>query len=48
MIWSEPSPSELMRGYTPPYAVSTVLVSAGVTPRKHCNPSWRMFTVRLP
>ncbi|CAE7411179.1 SMPDL3B [Symbiodinium natans] len=28
-----------------PRAVSSVLVSAGVTPRKHCNPSWRMFEV---
>lgn len=26
-------------------AVSAVLVSAGVTPRKHCNPSWRLFEV---
>jgi len=27
------------------HAVSSVLVSAGVTPRKHCNPSWRLFEV---
>ena len=27
-------------------AVSAVLVSAGVTPRKHCNPSWRLFEAR--
>jgi len=25
------------------HAVSSVLVSAGITPRKHCNPSWRLF-----
>jgi len=36
MIWSEGEK---------PKAVSTVLVSAGVTPRKHCNPSWRLFEV---
>ncbi|CAE7770760.1 Sphingomyelinase phosphodiesterase C [Symbiodinium microadriaticum] len=36
MVWEE----------TPrPRAVSSILVSAGVTPRKHCNPSWRMFEV---
>eukprot|EP00442_Polarella_glacialis_P000367 CAMPEP_0115086134 /NCGR_PEP_ID=MMETSP0227-20121206/22383_1 /TAXON_ID=89957 /ORGANISM="Polarella glacialis, Strain CCMP 1383" /LENGTH=617 /DNA_ID=CAMNT_0002475491 /DNA_START=83 /DNA_END=1938 /DNA_ORIENTATION=- len=36
MVWSE-APR--------PHAVSSVLVSAGVTPRKHCNPSWRLFEV---
>ncbi|CAE7318037.1 sgmC [Symbiodinium pilosum] len=36
MVWTE-EPQ--------PRAVSAVLVSAGVTPRKHCNPSWRMFEV---
>mmetsp|Transcript_63414 Transcript_63414/g.138091 ORF Transcript_63414/g.138091 Transcript_63414/m.138091 type:complete len:612 (+) Transcript_63414:110-1945(+) len=37
MVWS--------RGPGEPRAVSSVLISAGVTPRKHCNPSWRMFEV---
>lgn len=36
MVWSD-DPQ--------PHAVSSVLVSAGVTPRKHCNPSWRLFEV---
>lgn len=36
MIWSKEEPV---------HAVASVLVSAGVTPRKHCNPSWRMFDV---
>jgi len=36
MVWSD-GPNA--------HAVSSVLVSAGVTPRKHCNPSWRLFEV---
>eukprot|EP00747_Dinoflagellata_sp_TGD_P122058 gnl/TRDRNA2_/TRDRNA2_173542_c2_seq2.p1 gnl/TRDRNA2_/TRDRNA2_173542_c2~~gnl/TRDRNA2_/TRDRNA2_173542_c2_seq2.p1 ORF type:complete len:620 (-),score=65.58 gnl/TRDRNA2_/TRDRNA2_173542_c2_seq2:252-2009(-) len=36
MVWSKEPGAE---------AISAILVSAGVTPRKHCNPSWRMFDV---
>lgn len=39
MFWSEGTDGQ------EPHAISSVLVSAGVTPRKHCNPSWRMFDV---
>ncbi|CAK9020373.1 Sphingomyelinase phosphodiesterase C (ASM-like phosphodiesterase C) [Durusdinium trenchii] len=39
MVWSETGHR------TRAAAVSSVLVSAGVTPRKHCNPSWRLFEV---
>ncbi|CAJ1390800.1 unnamed protein product [Effrenium voratum] len=37
MVWSDDKGEA--------HAVSSVLVSAGVTPRKHCNPSWRLFEV---
>ena len=37
MIWDDSEDT------APAHAVSSVLVSAGVTPRKHCNPSWRLF-----